>query len=116
MPFGIQPIHIVFIVIVALIIFGPKRLPDLGRYVGRTINEFRTGTRELTEAIKEESMKDPSAPQAPAAAQAAQPGNTILPPAQPQAVSADQKFCIKCGAPNLSEAIFCQKCGNQFSA
>jgi len=116
MPFGIQPIHIVFVVIVALIVFGPKRLTDLGRYVGRTINEFRTGTRELTEAIKEESMKDSSTPPAAANVQTAQPENTILPPAQPQAVSASQKFCIKCGTPNPSEALFCNKCGNQFSA
>ena len=116
MPFGIQPIHIVFIVIVALIVFGPKRLPDLGRYVGRTINEFRTGTRELTEAIKEESFKDPAAAPTAANAPAVQPENTIAPPAQPQSVSAEQKFCIKCGTPNPSEAAFCYKCGTQFPA
>ncbi len=37
MPFGIQPIHIVIIVIIALIIFGPKSLPEAGRWVGRML-------------------------------------------------------------------------------
>ena len=54
MPFGIQPIHIVVIVVVALLIFGPKRLPEMGRSIGRAINEFRNGTREVTDSLREE--------------------------------------------------------------
>ena len=46
MPFGIQPWHLVVIFIVALIIFGPSKLPELGRTIGKTINEFRTGARD----------------------------------------------------------------------
>jgi sec-independent protein translocase protein TatA len=34
MPFGIQPMHLLMIGIVALIIFGPSRLPELGRGLG----------------------------------------------------------------------------------
>ena len=52
MPFGIQPWHIVVIVLVALIIFGPAKLPELGRSIGKSINEFRTGAREMTESLK----------------------------------------------------------------
>ena len=33
--FGIQPWHIIVIVIVALVIFGPGRLPGLGRSIGK---------------------------------------------------------------------------------
>jgi sec-independent protein translocase protein TatA len=41
MPFGIGTVEIVLILIVALIVFGPKRLPELGRSMGRGIREFK---------------------------------------------------------------------------
>ncbi len=43
--FGLQPIHVIFIVIVALLIFGPSRFGDLGRSLGTTIREFRSATK-----------------------------------------------------------------------
>ena len=49
---GIQPIHIVIIVVVALLIFGPKRLPEMGRSIGRAINEFRNGTQDVTDSLR----------------------------------------------------------------
>ena len=39
--FGIGTVEIVVILIVALIVFGPKRLPELGRSMGRGIREFK---------------------------------------------------------------------------
>ncbi|MFD0697567.1 twin-arginine translocase TatA/TatE family subunit [Paenibacillus sp. GCM10027628] len=39
--------EILLIGIVALLLFGPQKLPELGRALGRTINEFKKGTREL---------------------------------------------------------------------
>jgi sec-independent protein translocase protein TatA len=41
MPFGIGTVEIVLILVVALIVFGPKRLPELGRSMGRGIREFK---------------------------------------------------------------------------
>ena len=54
MSFGIQPIHILIIIVVALLIFGPKRLPDMGRSLGKAISEFRTGAWEMTDGFREE--------------------------------------------------------------
>ncbi len=44
--FGLQPIHLILILIIALVIFGPSRLPELGRSLGDSINEFRRATKE----------------------------------------------------------------------
>ena len=106
MPFGIQPIHIVIIIIVALIIFGPRRLPEVGRWIGRSMAEFRKGTQEMTTALREGMTE---------AQMADEQKNTIGKPAPAQSVPAgDKKFCTKCGEPNPQDALFCNKCGNPF--
>ena len=45
MDFGdlLTPVHLVVLVVVALLVFGPGRLPELGGAVGRTITAFRHG-------------------------------------------------------------------------
>ena len=45
---------LILIFIVALIIFGPKKLPELGRAVGQTLSEFKKSARELTSDVVEE--------------------------------------------------------------
>ncbi len=52
MPFGLQPIHIIIIIAVALIIFGPTKLPEMGRSLGKAITEFRRGTQEMQKASR----------------------------------------------------------------
>ena len=41
MPGNIGPLEIAIVLVIVLIIFGPKRLPELGRSMGRGIREFR---------------------------------------------------------------------------
>lgn len=103
MPFGLQPLHLIAILIVALLIFGPKRLPEIGRYIGKTLTEFRAGTQELTQNLREEIN---------------QPVRTQPTPEQPTpSASADAgNFCSKCGVPNAMEAKFCGNCGNRLAA
>ena len=109
MFFGLQPWHIAVIVIVALIIFGPKRLPEIGRWIGRSVTEFRKGSQEMTNALRE-GMNEARDKEEQANA------NTIAKPVPPtQSVPAgDKKFCTKCGSPNPQDALFCNKCGNPF--
>jgi sec-independent protein translocase protein TatA len=42
------------ILVVALIIFGPRKLPELGRSLGRSINEFKRASNELRSTLDEE--------------------------------------------------------------
>ncbi len=42
------------ILVVALIIFGPRKLPELGRSLGRSINEFKRASNELRSTLDDE--------------------------------------------------------------
>lgn len=45
---GIGASGLILILIVALLIFGPSKLPELGKAFGKTLREFRNATRDLT--------------------------------------------------------------------
>ncbi len=46
--------EIIFIVVIALLIFGPRRLPELGRTVGKGLSEFRRASNEVKRTINAE--------------------------------------------------------------
>ena len=45
---------LILILVLALIIFGPKKLPEIGKAVGQTLNEFKKSAKELTNDAVEE--------------------------------------------------------------
>jgi sec-independent protein translocase protein TatA len=49
MPFGTHWFELVPLVILALLFFGPKRLPEMGSAIGKTIKEFQKSMREVRE-------------------------------------------------------------------
>jgi sec-independent protein translocase protein TatA len=51
---------LILVLVIALIIFGPSKLPEIGRAFGSTIKEFKKSTRELVEEAESEiaSKKD----------------------------------------------------------
>lgn len=48
---------LILILVLALVLFGPKKLPELGRAVGHTLKEFKNATRSLTSDDDEEDDK-----------------------------------------------------------
>jgi TatA/E family protein of Tat protein translocase len=46
--------ELVIILVIALIIFGPRKLPELGRSLGKSIGEFRKASNELKSTLEEE--------------------------------------------------------------
>ncbi|WP_309119428.1 twin-arginine translocase TatA/TatE family subunit [Paenibacillus sp.] len=48
---------LVLVVAIALLLFGPKKLPELGRAVGTTIREFKSGARKLVEDAESQESK-----------------------------------------------------------
>ena len=67
---ALQPMHLLLILVVALIVFGPSKLPELGSSLGKGIREFRKTADEF-QGIKEEVVSsvslEPSAKKKPAA-------------------------------------------------
>ena len=50
--FGINPMELMIILMVALIVVGPKRLPEIGRTIGRTFSELRRVQEEVRDTIR----------------------------------------------------------------
>jgi sec-independent protein translocase protein TatA len=60
---GIEnPVHLAFIAIVALVVLGPKRLPELARALGNGIKEFRESVSAGGESHPQAPTAAPSAP------------------------------------------------------
>jgi sec-independent protein translocase protein TatA len=62
---GLQPTHLLFVAIVALIVFGPKRLPEMGRGIGEAMREFKRSMSRLNEeepAPEQKGQEPPASP------------------------------------------------------
>ncbi|MEW5984481.1 MAG: twin-arginine translocase TatA/TatE family subunit [Acidobacteriota bacterium] len=46
--------ELIIILVIALIVFGPRKLPELGRSLGRSLGEFRRASNELRSTLEEE--------------------------------------------------------------
>jgi sec-independent protein translocase protein TatA len=57
MPFNLGPVEMLFVMVVLLLLFGARRLPELGSGLGRGIREFRRTVREVKDEI---ATADPS--------------------------------------------------------
>ena len=66
----LSPLHIALLLIVALLIFGPRRLPELGGAVGKTIREFQKSMHEARSQLNSMTSLDDVKPVAEAAQQA----------------------------------------------
>ena len=69
--FNVGPTELMVILVLALLVFGPKKLPEMGRSIGKGLREFRKAQTEIRKEISEGLKESPSAP-----AGAAAPGAT----------------------------------------
>ena len=53
----LQPTHLFFILLIVLIIFGPGKLPELGRGLGKGIREFKDAVRGAVEGASEKPVE-----------------------------------------------------------
>ncbi len=52
--FGLGIPELIVIFVIALVVFGPKKLPDLGKSIGRAMAEFKKAQQEFQESVKSE--------------------------------------------------------------
>jgi sec-independent protein translocase protein TatA len=81
-----NPLHIAFLLIVLLLVFGARRLPEIGRSLGSGMREFKDSiSGEVHPTITQSTQPQPAPPQ-PVAAQAP----VVAPPATPAPAQAAQ--------------------------
>ncbi len=49
---GISPLHLLVVLIIALVVLGPGKLPEVGAALGQGIREFRKATTDIREATR----------------------------------------------------------------
>lgn len=52
MPFNLGPMEMIFVAVVLLVLFGAKRLPELGSGLGKGIREFKRSMREINDEMQ----------------------------------------------------------------
>ena len=60
----LQPTHLIFVLVIALLVLGPKRLPEVGRSLGRGMRDFRSaisGEPDRNEEIAAPASPEPAA-------------------------------------------------------
>lgn len=118
--FGLGVPEMIFILLLALLIFGPKKLPEIGRTLGKGMSEFRKASNELTRSINAELSLDedptPAQPMrrtSPAIPQDTQPRATsptspliaaVPPPAEPASAEPVQTAQTEAPPPPIEPA------------
>jgi sec-independent protein translocase protein TatA len=96
---NIGPVELIIILVIALLVIGPGKLPDVGSALGKSIREFRKAASDVQEAVKLDAPATPAAPPAapmsptaapapPAPAAVAPAPNTLVAAATPNELSA----------------------------
>ncbi|TAK35810.1 MAG: twin-arginine translocase TatA/TatE family subunit [Chloroflexota bacterium] len=128
MPFDIGPMEIILILIVALLVFGPGKLPEMGRQIGNAVREFKRMSNAATEEMTRALELDPApshngnqgyvapVPDASVVSGGAAVGGLEPAPYQPAAepirdATSGMVYCPKCGAGTAATNNFCSICG-----
>jgi sec-independent protein translocase protein TatA len=102
---ALQPGHLIVILVIVLLIFGPGKLPELGKAMGEGLKELKKATggedATATASAKEVSAATTSAPAAPAA-----PTATVTP------ITAATRVCPSCRGTVPVGDKFCGNCGS----
>lgn len=65
MPFNIGPFELLLVLILALLVLGPGKLPEVGNALGKTIREFRRASTDVETSLSVDAPAGSSAPPQP---------------------------------------------------
>lgn len=86
MPFNIGPGELILILIIALVVLGPGKLPDVANSLGKSVREFRKAATDISDAGKLDTPIAQEAP--PPSAQASPPAPPLEAPSEASAPAA----------------------------
>ena len=104
MPFNIGPGELIIVLIIALIVVGPGKLPDVGAALGKSIKEFRKAATDVKESTSLDTPAAVTAGAAPAAAAAPAP-NVIAATPTPNTIETAAPNTISTLAPTEAAAV-----------
>lgn len=88
MPFNVGPMELIIVLVIALLILGPGKLPEVGAAFGKTIREFRKASSDIQETANlATSPSTPATQPQPQAQQAAPVPNTLSQQVAPNTVT-----------------------------
>jgi sec-independent protein translocase protein TatA len=112
---ALQPAHLILVLALVLIIFGPGKLPQLGKSLGDGIREFRRGTDGEAAADPEPIDAAPSAAKTVDATVVASTTSPVTGSSStasaPSSVAPADSACQSCQSPLAADARFCGSCG-----
>jgi sec-independent protein translocase protein TatA len=100
----LQPTHLLFILVIALLVLGPKRLPEVGRSLGRGLRDFReamSGEGDHAGFMTESTVSARPAPVEPAAP--ITPAEPVPPAESPEPTEAPEPPPLAAAATAISE-------------
>ena len=78
MPFNLGPGELLLILAIALVVLGPKKLPEAGRSLGKGLREFKDSLSNMSGDKDEDEAEDTAAPEGVARWPAGGPSNRIF--------------------------------------
>jgi sec-independent protein translocase protein TatA len=95
LPVGLDLPEILVILILALVLFGPEKLPEYGAKLGRLVARLRQAGAEVTQPLQQALNQE------------------LLPPTTPPPPRFGANFCPHCGHALEPDFTFCPRCGRR---
>jgi sec-independent protein translocase protein TatA len=86
---GLSPLHLVIVLVIAVLVLGPGKLPEVGEALGKTLREFRRATSDIAESARLDAAPAPASAVAPGPAPAVAAAPAAAPSPDPADIARD---------------------------